>query len=215
MTARRGGLDSVLADTLAELANKGLDLDPVSRARLGALEGSRLQITVEMPAPLTGRDLGLTVLAERLRFFPHAPEAPHAVIRGTPAALAAWALGGAADSARPSVRSDERLFIDGDVALVQELGELLRGYRPDLGGPLERLLGPDLAGTALGTLELAGAALRSALEGVGHTVREGGARVFAGRAGAERFLDDLDDLRLRIDRLAARVTAEERRRTTP
>ncbi len=215
MTARRGGLDSVLADTLAELANKGLDLDPVSRARLGALEGRRLQITVEMPPPLAARDLGLTVLAERLRFFPHAPEAPHAVIRGTPAALAAWALGGARDSARPSVRSDERLFIDGDVALVQELGELLRGYRPDLGDPLERLLGPDLAGTALGTLELAGAALRSALEGVGHTVREGGARVFVDRAGAERFLDDLDDLRLRIDRLAARVTAEERRRTTP
>ncbi len=211
MSARRGGLDSVLADTLAELANKGLDLDPVSRARLGALEGRRLLITVEMPPPLAARELGLTVLAERLRFFPHAPESPHAVIRGAPLALAAWALGGADNAGRLAAG----LQIDGDVAVAQELGELLRSYRPDLGGPLERLLGPELAGTALGTLELAGAALRSALEGVGQTVREGGARVFVDRAGAERFLDDLDDLRLRIDRLAARMTAEERRRTTP
>src|SRR5690606_31205926 len=60
-SGERRGLDSVLADVLADLANRSLDLDPASRARLTALEGRRLQLSTTLPGPLGRRDFTLTV----------------------------------------------------------------------------------------------------------------------------------------------------------
>lgn len=200
----RRGLDSVLADALADLANKSLDLDPASRARLSGLDGHRLQITADLPPPLGGRDFALTVQAGRLRFFPHAPERPNVIVRGAPPDLAAWLIGG-------ENAAGTRLTIDGDPTVLAELRAALTAFRPDFGRPLGDLLGAELAQTALGAAELALATLRSALEGAGRSVREGAAETFVDRAGANRFLDELDDLRLRVDRLAARVEAREQR----
>lgn len=198
------GLDSVLADALADLANRSLELDPAHRARLAALEGRRVQLTAQLPQPMGSRDFALTVAHQQLRFFPHAPESPNVIVRGTPADLAAWLFG-----AEGSARS--RLAIDGDVAVLGELRAALTAFRPDLGTPLQRLLGPDFAQAALGTAELALATLRSVLEGAGHGVRDSAARSFAERESADRFLDELDDLRLRVDRLNARIREQEQR----
>ena len=200
----RRGLDSVLADALAELANSSLDLDPASRARLSGLEGRRVQISTDL-APLGRRDFSLAVQLGRLRFFPHAPEQePNVIVRGSPPDLVAWLIAGE-NGARA------RLTIEGDTTVLAELRAALAAFRPDFGTPLSRVLGPDLAQAALGTAELALAALRSAFEGAGETFRHGTARTFVDRAQADRFLDELDDLRLRVDRLAARVSAEEQR----
>ena len=200
-TAPRGP-EAVLVDVLADLANAGLDLDPSSHARLARLEGRRVQISTRLP-PLGNRDFTLTVTGGRLRCFAHAMDTPHVIVRGEPPALAAWLLG--AGSTGP-------LGIDGDAAVLGELTALLRDFQPDLGGPLERLLGAELTRTALGTAELALAGLRSALQGAGRSVRDGAVQTFVDRAGMDRLLDELDDLRLRADRLGARVGALEQHR---
>ncbi|MDZ7670239.1 MAG: SCP2 sterol-binding domain-containing protein [Gammaproteobacteria bacterium] len=204
---RAAGPEAVLADMLAELANRSLDLDPASRARLAALEGSRIQLTAQFPG-FGPRDFTLSVQAGRLRLFPHALEAPQIIVRGSAADLAA-AIFGASDSAR------SRLEIDGDHNVLQELTAAVHGYRPDLDGPLSRMLGPQAATSVLGTAEMALAGLRSALEGAGSSMRQSASRAFVDRAEANRLIDDLDDLRQRIDRLGARVAAREQRKAEP
>jgi ubiquinone biosynthesis accessory factor UbiJ len=207
VTDATGGLLAVLADGLATLVNASLDLDPASRARLAALEGYRVQITADAPAPVGARHFGLSVTAGQLRLHALALERPNVIVRGAPWDLAAWLFAG--ESA-----SGSRLVIDGDGTVLQELTAMLRAFRPDLGVPVERLLGPDLASRAIGSVELALAGLRSAFEAAGTGVRRSAAQTFVDRARMERFLDDVDDLRLRIDRLAMRVQAEEQRRAS-
>lgn len=207
MTARHAaGPDAVLADALAELANLSLNLDPASRARLAALNGRRVQLTAEFPPPLGTREFTLLIQSGRLRLFTHAQDAPNVIVRGSPTDLVS-AIAGGSDRAR--------LTIDGDATVLHELTAALRGFRPDLAGPLSQALGAEAARAALGTAELALAGLRSLLEGAGNTVRDGAKQTFVDRAQAERLLDDLDDLRLRIDRLGARVAAQEQRKAAP
>jgi ubiquinone biosynthesis accessory factor UbiJ len=205
-TGRTAGPDAVLADTLAELANLSLNLDPASRARLAALEGRRIQLNASFPEPLGPREFTLLIQGGRLRLFTHAQDAPNVIVRGAPADLVSAIFAG----------SDQaRLTIDGDATVLHEFSAALRDFRPDLGGPLSQMLGADAARAALGTAELAFAGLRSLLEGAGNTVRDGATRTFVDRAQAERLLDDVDELRLRIDRLGARVAAAEQRKATP
>jgi len=211
--SRAAGPEAVFADLLAELANRSLALDPASRARLEGLEGSRVQITADLP--FGPRDLTLTVAAGRLRCFARADAAPHAVVRGRPQDLAAWLLGSAGASGSAGAGDSQGVSIDGDTTLLGQLTGVLRDYRPDLEQPLARVLGAEAARTALGTAELALASLRSALQGVGRTARAGAAETFVDRRQAARLLDELDDLRMRVDRLGARVAAEEQRRNAP
>lgn len=203
-TGTRRGLDSMLADVLADLANRSLDLDPASRARLSSLEGRQVQISMSLPPPLGRRDFTLSVQGGRLRFFPHAAAAPHVIVRGSPADLGTWLFGGE-NAARA------RLEIDGDSTVLGELRAALQAFRPDFADPLGRVLGREVAQTALGAAELALATLRSAFEGASQAMRDGASRAFVDRRQAGQFLDELDELRLRIDRLAARVQAEETR----
>lgn len=202
------GFEAVLVDGLAALANASLDLDPISRAKLAALEGYQVQIISEAPSPLGERHFGLTVTAAGLRFHARALERPNVIVRGTPLDLATWLLAGEG-------AAGTRLVIDGDATVLQQLLAVLRGFRPDPAVPLERLLGRDLTTRALGGVELALSALRSAFDAAGGSMRQQAARTFADSRQLEGFLDELDDLRLRVDRLAARVTAEELRRTSP
>lgn len=196
------GADAVLADLLADLANRGLALDPTSRARLAALEGRVVLLTVELP--LAARNLYVTVDQGRLRLLTRTDAMPNAAVRGRPPDLLAWLAG----TAGPGVT------IDGDTTLLGELTAVLRDFRPDLERPLAGVVGGDAARTAIGTVELALAGLRSAFEGAGEAARAGAGRAFVDRRQLGRLLDELDDLQLRIDRLGARVAAVERHRAT-
>jgi ubiquinone biosynthesis accessory factor UbiJ len=200
----RRGLGAVLADALAELANRSLALDPASRARLSALEGRQIQLTTELPPPLGRQDQTLTVEGGRLRLLSRPADRPNVIVRGSPVDLAGWLL-------RNENAPESRLEIEGDSTVLAELRAVLVAFRPDLGAPLRRVFGDEFAQTALGTAELALASLRSALEGAGQTVRDGAARAFVDRVQTDAFLDELDDLSLRVDRLSARVQAQEQR----
>ncbi len=200
---RSAGPDAVLADLLGDLANRGLALDPTSRARLTALEGRVVLVTIELP--LAARELFITVDRGRLRLLTRAGEAPNAAVRGRPPDLLAWLAG----AAGPGVE------IEGDTTVLGELAAVLRNYRPDLERPLAGIVGGDAARTAIGSVELALSGLRSAFEGTRHTARAGAARAFVDRRQLDRLLDELDDLQLRVDRLGARVAAVEQRRKAP
>jgi ubiquinone biosynthesis accessory factor UbiJ len=198
-------LAAVLGDAVTGLIDRSLDLDPATRARLTSLDGQRIRIDPKLP--LEAPTFDIEIRGGHLHRAAHRDAAPQAIVSGSPVAIAAWLAG--VESAAAGVR------IDGDSAVVAEFGALLRGFRPDPGLPLERLLGRELTRDLLGTAELALGALRSAVAGGADAVRHGAGSALAERRQLDGFLDRLDDLRLRVDRLAARVADQESRRTAP
>lgn len=203
-----GALEAALTDAILELANGALALDPATPARLAALDGRRIRLDAELPPPLGVRSALIEVHDGRVLRARDGAQPPHVIVTGTPLALGAW-LAGTEDGVAGSVR------IDGDSALLAELRALLGRYRPDAAGPLERVIGRDAARRLLGSAELAAAAARSVLEGGLDEARRRAGRTFATRPELDAFLDRLDELRLRVDRLAARVSEQERRETSP
>jgi ubiquinone biosynthesis protein UbiJ len=194
-----------LSEALAALANASLNLDPASRARLSALEGRRVRIVAELPPPLTAPPFTLEVRDARLEVHLQELNPPNVIVRGSLPDLAQWLLTGAT-GARGG------LHIDGDTTVLLELAAVLRGFAPDPAGPLGRLVGPETAATLVGAGEMALAGLRSAAAAVSGSLRQGAADRFVNRQQMDRFLDTLDDMKLRVDRLGARVSAEEARR---
>ena len=96
--------------------------------------------------------------------------------------------------------------------MLQEVSALFSGFAPDLTRPLAGIVGREAADNLVGMGELAIAGLRSALEGVSGSFRQSASERFVSRPQLDQLLDSIDDMRLRIDRLAARVSAEEARR---
>lgn len=210
-------VETLFTDVLAELANASLNLDPSSAARLSRLDGRSIRIIAEFPPPLSVRHFTLRIENARMRLYPYDIADPNVIIRGPIPDLARWLqTGGPDDTGRPQGRRQGRpqgrLRIDGDAAVLQEVGEMFSSFAPDLTGPLTGIIGADAADNLLGIGELAVAGLRSALEGVGGSLRQSASERFVNRPQLDQLLDSIDDMRLRIDRLAARVSAEEARR---
>jgi ubiquinone biosynthesis protein UbiJ len=201
-------LEAVLADGIMELANGALALDPVTPSRLTGLDGQRFRLDVVLPPPFGTRSLTVEIRDGRLHRSVDGAAMPQVIVAGSPPALVAWLFGadtGNADAVR----------IYGDSALLAQLRVLASHFRPDPGMPLERVLGRDAARDLLGAAEVAGAALRSVLQGGLDSARRAPGPAWAGRSEVDRFLDRIDELRLRIDRLDARVSEQERRGTAP
>jgi ubiquinone biosynthesis protein UbiJ len=203
-----GAFAAVLADALTDLANRGLGLDPATAARLAALEGRRLRLEAELPGPLGSQSVTLEIRDGGLHRPRHDDVPPNVIVRGRPPALLAW-LGGVDAGAAGQIH------IDGDSAVLAELRSALLGFRPDAEAPLAGLLGPDLARDLLGGAELAMATLRSALQGGTNAMRHSAGASLADHRQLDVLLDRLDDLRLRVDRLGARVAEQESRRKLP
>ena len=210
--SRRAGLPpglrqlaDLLADGLGEFANATLGLDPVGAERLAALEGSRVLVRAHRPAALPGaEDLAFTlqVTGGRLRLLAGATDAPNAIVSGSIPDLVGWA-------ASRGRRSPAGLRIDGDSRLLEALAALATDYSPDLERPLGRIVGPATATRMLAAAEVALAGMRSLLQGAAAGVKQGAGQWFATGAALGGFLDELDDLKQSVDRLAARVTAAE------
>ena len=207
-TGTRGNLESLIGDALAALANASLNLDPSSTARLSALDGRRIRIVAELPPPAGTRHFTLQVEDARVRLYPQDMENPNVIVSGTVTDLARWLLTGQAGNGAG-------LRIEGDTTVLMELAGILRGFRPDLAGPLSKVVGAENAASLLGAGEMALAGLRSAAEAMSGSLRQGAAERFVNRQQMAQFLDALDDLKLRVDRLGARVSAEEARRQQP
>ena len=190
---------TALADIATRLSRQALQSDPVLAARLAQLQGNVVELQCTVPAATWH----LQIEADQVRTVSGPAPHPQAVVRGSLPALSRWLLpgGGSAD-----------LEISGDQVLLMELADLLKSFSPDLAQPLNQLLGPELAGSLIGGAELGLQALQSLLEGAGRTVQKQATDTFVQRPQLNEFLDGVDELRLRVDRLAARIDAAARQR---
>lgn len=204
MAARPSPLDAFkpIAGRALELAlNQLLALDPDTRAALAPLDGRRVEVQLEAPALA----LAISVRGDRLEVGPADPTAePDLGLRST--------LGGLLGQL-PFLRDAHatpvgRLRINGDAELARRLQQLARGFDPDWDAPFARALGPILGplvarvlreGLAQATIVAQGLAR----DGAEYLTEE--RRDLVAKAELEAFYDDVDALRERVERLAARV----------
>lgn len=196
---RLGGLALTLA------LNRLVALDPETRVAIGKLEGRRIGVH------LRGPDIAFSIAARNgtLQIEPP-PEArddgsaSDFEVNATPGSLLAMALGRDGDATRPAGKVE----IAGDAELAQRVQKLARAYKPDFEAAFAAVFG-----------EIAGTAIARALRDAAHWAGEGArhfrddtvdwlrdeARLTVPHAEMNAFLDDVDGLRERAERLAARV----------
>ncbi len=201
------GLDDLLVGLLSNLGNAGLALDPLAKARLDTLDGTRVRFEIVLPAgePAAEKNLTLHIAEGRLEFTPadnaQPDSQPHAIVRGSIPSVLAWLTGTGAVS--------DTLTFEGDEAILAELAGILTNYEPDLADPLTSLLGNDAAENLIGAAEMAFAAFRSVVESASSAAQRSAGRSFVSAPKLDTLLTGLDALQLRTDRLAAKVRAAE------
>jgi len=198
-------MSAVAASTAAleRALNAYLELDPDSRARLAALDGGVVALSLTLPS-LT---LYFIPGADRLQLSLDYDAEPDCRISGSPLSLARLGLSG------ETTRLPEGVRLEGDARLGQQFRDLLRGVDLDWEEWLSRLTG-DLVAHRIGeTLRgLTGWLDRtsgSLQDNLGEYLREESGTLPT-RDEVEGFMDDVDHLREDVDRLAARLARLER-----
>lgn len=202
MTTSRSPFDALkpAAGRMLETAlNRALALDEDTRAGLSALDGQRLQLHLEAP-PLA---MEIAVQGTALRVGP---------VQGDEADLSVRAGLGALLGQLPMFRSSGtpvgRVNITGDAELARRLQRLAEGFDPDWALPFSAVLGPVIGPqVAKGLREaLRGAQVQAsnvARSAADFLTEESGDVV--AKAEQHDFFDQVDAVRDRVERLAARV----------
>lgn len=183
--------------------NHALSLDPDTQSRLAALDGHSVQLQ------LRGIDLALaiTVEGDRLKVGP-APEASDLRVAATPGSLLSMLFRRHSDGMAPG-----KVEIAGDAELARRLEKLASGFAPDFEEAFTRTFG-DVVGVPLAKAVRNG--LTHARETALHLSQDGAAwlrdetRIALAPGEVESFLDEVDALRERTERLDARLARLER-----
>lgn len=191
-----------LALTLA--LNRLVALDPETREAIGRLEGRRVGVYLRGPEvafALAARNSTLQI--EPPAGAGNAAGASDFEVKATPGSLLAMVLGRDGDARPPG-----KVEIAGDAELARQVQKLARNYRPDFEAAFSAVFG-DVVGTTIA--RALGDAAKWAGEGARHFrddtidwLRDE-ARVTVPHPEMNAFLDDVDDLRERTERLAARI----------
>jgi ubiquinone biosynthesis protein UbiJ len=193
---------NVLGRGLEAALNHALSLDPDTRNGLSTLNGRA--VNVEFRG--TGLALRLAVDGERLAVGPAFAGESDLRVAATPGSLLGMAfarLRGDADAVLPG-----KVEIAGDAELARRLERLATRFEPDIDEAFARAFG-DVAGFQIARLFRRGFAFArdsaSALarDGADYLVEE--SRDLIARPEMEQFLDEVDELRERGDRLEARM----------
>jgi ubiquinone biosynthesis protein UbiJ len=194
---------SALTRWAQTLANESAQLDPLTKKRLAALSGH--SITVELEP--SGESTTLQFDGDSIRLTNIAAQAPSVIVRGAPGALAAAFLGAGGRTG---------VTIDGDEVVLGQFRDIVRDYRPDVFAPLESLVGKQAAQAITGVFELGFAALsaigRSLGEEGGRLARDGVRQKYLTAPELASFVDSIQALRNRVDRLSVRTDIVERER---
>jgi len=181
--------------------NGYLDLDPLVRDRLAELHGRSVGVEI------LGAGLTLYFTADaagRLQVLGRLEGEPDCWLRGTPLDLL---RAGDRVSGADQLFS-QRVRIEGDSALANRFGTILRDLDIDWEEQLSRLTGDVVAhevGSAARAARHAGQRARRTLEqNLGEYLQEEG-RLLPTRYEVQEFLDAVDGLRDDVERLAARV----------
>lgn len=183
--------------------NHALSLDPDTQAKLGALDGRSVQLHVH------GLELrmAVTVVGEHLKVGP-APEQSDLRVAATPGSLLSMLMRRHSESLAPG-----KVDIAGDAELARRLEKLASGFAPDFEEAFTRTFG-DVLGVPLAKAVRHG--LAHARETATHLTEDGAAwlrdetRLAIAPGEMESFLDDVDALRERTERLEARLSRLER-----
>jgi len=185
---------------LQEALNRLLRLDPASAGKLQALQGRRIEAVLQSPDIA----LAIDVLDGRLLVGPVDAEREPDIgfktkLSGLLQSLPMFAQG------KPAIGA---MRISGDVELARLLQNLVKEFDPDWQEPFVKAFGPILGPQAAkflrnGFLQARTAAGHLAQSGAEFVTEE--ARVVIGKAELDDFLNEVDVLRQRGDRLQARV----------
>ncbi len=195
---RLGGLALTLA------LNRLVALDPETRDAIGKLEGRRVGVH------LRGPEIAFAIAARggtlQIEPPPGAGDDASASdfeVNATPGALLGMVLGAGEATTRAG-----KVEIAGDAELAQRVQRLAREYAPDFEAAFVAVFG-----------DVAGVSIARALHDAAQWTRDGArqvredtvdwlrdeARLTVPAAELDAFLDGVDELRERVDRLAARV----------
>ncbi|MEO8742979.1 MAG: SCP2 sterol-binding domain-containing protein [Lysobacteraceae bacterium] len=196
-------------DTFKPLAGQALEaalnrliaLDPETQDALRLLEGRRIQLTMEAPALA----LELIVRDGRLAVGPaDTTNEPDLAVRSTLSGLLSQI-----PFLRPSSGAGTgKMKIAGDAGLARQLQKLAERFDPDWNLPFTKVFG-DVIGVQVASVVRT--ALRTGRDGVVQLAKHGAeflteeSRDVIDRAELEAHLDDVDALRDRVERLAARM----------
>jgi ubiquinone biosynthesis protein UbiJ len=191
---------ATLGRLLEEALNRALALDPEMRTQLALLEGRRIGVELE------SANLALAIRIDdgRLRVGPHWEQAADLGLRATPGSLLAFALRRADDSPLPTGKVE----ISGDAELARRVEKLMREFRPEIEEAFAQAFGDVIGVPIARTLH---AALRWSRDSAQAFVRDSAdflrddSRDLIAPAEMDQFLDDVDALRDRAERLAARL----------
>ncbi|WP_395680209.1 SCP2 domain-containing protein [Dokdonella sp.] len=201
---RPNPLLAVLGRALETVLNRALDLDPDTRDRLAALDGRAVTLDLAGSSGRMAPALRIAVEAGRLRVGP-AFEGDSALrVSATPGSLIGLALARGRDGALPP----GRVAIAGDAELARRLEQIASRYAPDFDAAFARVFG-DVAGFQIArAFRGAFAWSRKSAQALARDTAEfltEESRDLVARAELDTFLDDVDALRERADRFAARV----------
>lgn len=179
-----------------ELFAKSLALDPISAKRMRKYAGHSIEVECSQPDITWHANISEYGIEVRLGPAP----APNVHLKGSAVELLKRTL---------ATNSGAAVEVNGDETLLLELLSVLSDFRPDLAPVLAKLLGHDRAQSLSAILELgAGSAIqfaRSQLQEVQRASRHSINRNFTGRTDMDTLQNQLDQLRLQIDRVAARL----------
>ena len=176
-----------------------LALDVETRTRLLALEGRRIGVDLRG----TGLALAIQVRDGHLKVGPHWEKSADLNLRAAPASLLAFALRRDDDAMPPG-----KVEISGDADLARRMEKLFRGFKPDIEEAFAKTFGDTLGVPLARSLHRAfvwsaDSATALARDAADFVLEE--SRDAIAPAEMEQFLDDVDAVRERADRLAARV----------
>jgi ubiquinone biosynthesis protein UbiJ len=189
-----------LGRLLEAALNRALALDDATRAQLSALEGRRVGIEL-LGTPLS---LAVTVQEGLLSVGPHWQGTGNLNLRAAPGSLLAFALRRGDDAPLPPGKVE----ISGDADLARRLEKLLRGFRPDIEEAFAKTFGDVIGVPIARALQSAFSWSRESAEAFARDSADflrDESRDLIAPAEMDQFLDDVDALRDRVERLAARV----------
>ena len=181
---------------LNDLSERAIHLDPVAAKNFTSLTGQVIEIQCLEPA-LTWH---LTLQESSIEVHAGASNNPNVAVTGKPLGLLQMLMTGA---------TSETVVIDGDAAVLMALHTLAKDYSPDPAKLLDAWLGRETGQRAAALVELGmanlGELLTSTRANAHHATQNYVSERYATQDQGKGLAGRLDQLRLRIDRLEAKL----------